>query len=211
MSRGLADCIGQSLVAPGVRRALADALERLVRDHHRAQPLSGGLPREEARARLFGRSDPALFEQVLADLAASGRIAGRDRLVASGHVLALSGEEAEARSALQRVLADAGLTPPDTAALASSAGVAPEVAARMLTLLVRQKAIVRAGGVYFDAGALERLKQEVRMLKEGGTTTVDVASFKERYGLTRKYAIPLLEYLDRERVTRRQGEARLIL
>jgi selenocysteine-specific elongation factor len=81
----------------------------------------------------------------------------------------------------------------------------------MLTLLVRQKAIVRAGGVYFDAGALERLKQEVRMLKEGGTTTVDVASFKERYGLTRKYAIPLLEYLDRERVTRRQGEARLIL
>ena len=126
-------------------------------------------------------------------------------------MLALSGEEAEARSALQRVLADAGLTPPDTAALASSAGVAPEVAARMLTLLVRQKAIVRAGGVYFDAGALERLKQEVRMLKEGGTTTVDVGSLKERYGLTRKYAIPLLEYLDRERVTRRQGEARLIL
>jgi selenocysteine-specific elongation factor len=211
VSRGFADRVGQSLVAPGVRRELAHALERLVRDHHRAQPLSAGLPREEARARLFARADPALFEQVLADLAASGTIAGRDRLVASGHVLALSGEEEEARTALQRVLADAGLTPPDSAALASSAGVAPDVAARVLALLVRQKAIVRIEGFHYDAGALERLKHEVRMLKEGGTTMVDVASFKERYGLTRKYAIPLLEYLDRERVTRRQGEARLVL
>jgi selenocysteine-specific elongation factor len=40
---------------------------------------------------------------------------------------------------------------------------------------------------------------------------VDVAAFKERYGITRKYAIPLLEYLDRERVTRRMGDVRVVL
>jgi selenocysteine-specific elongation factor len=38
-----------------------------------------------------------------------------------------------------------------------------------------------------------------------------VSTFKERFGITRKYAIPLLEYLDRERVTRRMGDARLVL
>jgi selenocysteine-specific elongation factor len=52
----------------------------------------------------------------------------------------------------------------------------------------------------------------VRGLKGAATTAkVDVASFKERYGVTRKYAIPLLEYLDRERVTKRMGESRIVL
>ena len=45
----------------------------------------------------------------------------------------------------------------------------------------------------------------------GGRATVDVAAFKDRYGVSRKYAIPLLEYLDRERVTRRTGDVRLVL
>ena len=43
------------------------------------------------------------------------------------------------------------------------------------------------------------------------TAKVDVAGFKERYGISRKYAIPLLEWLDRERVTRRVGDARVVL
>ena len=63
----------------------------------------------------------------------------------------------------------------------------------------------------FHREALERLKDEVRALKATGGGTIDVAGFKERYGLTRKFAIPLLEYLDRERVTRRLGERRVVL
>ncbi len=71
---------------------------------------------------------------------------------------------------------------------------------------------MRIESLVFHAEALERLKAEVRRLKlEGGTVRVDVGSFKERYGMTRKYAIPLLEYLDRERVTRRVGESRVVL
>jgi selenocysteine-specific elongation factor len=48
-------------------------------------------------------------------------------------------------------------------------------------------------------------------VSEGSEVRVDVAAFKLRYGITRKYAIPLLEYLDRERVTRRVGDARIVL
>ena len=56
------------------------------------------------------------------------------------------------------------------------------------------------------------LKAEIQSLKQSGEgETIDVGSFKDRYHVTRKYAIPLLEYLDRERVTRRVGDTRKIL
>jgi selenocysteine-specific elongation factor len=71
---------------------------------------------------------------------------------------------------------------------------------------------VKIDGLYFHQTALDQLKEDVRGLKgTGPNPRVDVASFKERYGISRKFAIPLLEYLDRERVTRRAGEARIVL
>ena len=65
--------------------------------------------------------------------------------------------------------------------------------------------------IYRHEEALQLLKKQIAALKAGGTSTIDVGMFKERFGVTRKFAIPLLEYLDRERVTRRAGEKRLIL
>ena len=82
----------------------------------------------------------------------------------------------------------------------------------MSKLLLRQKTLVKLDTLLFHAEALERLKQDVRALKgQGSPAKVDVAGFKERYGISRKYAIPLLEWLDRERVTRRVGDARVVL
>lgn len=211
VAAGLADDIGGALFAPELRRELGAALERLVREFHRVQPLAEGLPREEARERLFAHAAPALFDRVLADLAERKAITGRDRLTVAGHAVSLSSDEARARDLIDRTLAEAGLTPPGPAAIAAAAGLAPDVTTRVLALLVRQKAVVRLDTLYFHQGALERLKNEVRTMKTEGATTVDVAAFKQRYGISRKYAIPLLEYLDRERVTRRVADARVIL
>ena len=87
------------------------------------------------------------------------------------------------------------------------------VADRMLKLLQRQKVLVRVDVLLFHDEALKRLKAEVAGLKAsaGAGARIDVATFKERFGVTRKFAIPLLEYLDRERVTRRMGETRVVL
>jgi selenocysteine-specific elongation factor len=63
----------------------------------------------------------------------------------------------------------------------------------------------------FHTDVLEDLKKEVRAMRAAGIERIDVGTFKDRYGVSRKYAIPLLEYLDRERVTRRAGASRLIL
>jgi selenocysteine-specific elongation factor len=81
----------------------------------------------------------------------------------------------------------------------------------MLKLLAREKTLVRVGDLLFHEENLARLKTEVRAMKTSGTSKLDVAFFKDRYGVSRKFAIPLLEYLDRERVTRRVGDARMIL
>jgi selenocysteine-specific elongation factor len=71
---------------------------------------------------------------------------------------------------------------------------------------------VRVGDLLFHESALRRLKDEVRAMKaRDGIERIDVATFKDRYQVTRKHAIPLLEFLDRERVTRRVGDARQIL
>ena len=201
---------GDAFDAMLVRR-LEEKLVATVGAYHAAQPLSEGLPREEARERVFSLSPVALFDAVLKRLVQTGKLAGRERLALPGRGVSLTPEEARAQEALDRVFREAGLAPPDLAGAASAAGVSPAVADRVTRLLVRQKTLLKVDSLLFHAASLERLKEEVRALKTVGGARVDVASFKERYGISRKYAIPLLEWLDRERITRRSGDARVVL
>ena len=201
------------LVSPAVLQDLSSRLLAAVTAHHAAQPLSDGMPREEARERLFGGAAPPVFEHVVATLIAHGQLAGRDRLALAGHQMSLSPDEVRAREAIERLFREAALAPPDLAAVSSGTGLDAAVVDRVARLLVRQKTLIKADALLFHAEALSRLKTEVAALKDskGGNAIVDVAAFKARYGISRKYAIPLLEYLDRERITRRVGTSRVVL
>jgi selenocysteine-specific elongation factor len=179
-----------------------------VAQYHADHPIAGGMPREELRARIFGRAPAAVFEHALHALVERASVVARERIALPGRGTALSPEESRVRDAILSVLAAAGLTPPDLSTLASRIAATPEVVARIANLLVRQNEIVKVGELLFHPAALVRLKAEIRSLKQGGSATLDVAAFKDRYKLTRKYAIPLLEYLDRERITRRVGDVR---
>jgi selenocysteine-specific elongation factor len=98
--------------------------------------------------------------------------------------------------------------------VARRAGLNAATADKLVALLVRQRTLVRLGTLVFHHEALARLKEETRALKASapeGRAMVDVATFKAKYDVSRKYAIPLLEYLDRERVTRRAGDERIVL
>jgi selenocysteine-specific elongation factor len=208
-SSGRVERVGDVLFAAGVLQSAGEGLAARVREYHAANPLEAGMPREEARERLFTRASPIVFEHVLRDLADRGIITGRDRLAHRDHQVTLSGPEQRAVEHIERALAEGGLKPPDAAAMAERAGVDPKIVERMLTHLVRQKIVVKLDTVYFHRAALERLKDDLR--GAGANATVDVAEFKNRFGVSRKYAIPLLEYLDRERVTRRVGDVRVVL
>ena len=201
------------MVRPTVLDRLKTAIVAMLGEHHRDQPLSEGMPRGEARERSFGRGHPLVFERAVAELAAAGRIAARDRLALVSHRVSLSPEEERARAALERAFRDGGLRPPDAGSLLPAIGVAPAVADRMVKLLQRQKVLVKVDELLFHEEALRELKRDVTALKVSGgpNARIDVGTFKERFGITRKFAIPLLGYLDRERVTRRVGDARVLL
>ena len=212
---GVAALVGDLLVSPRVLSELGARLIAALQAHHEAQPLSGGMPREEARERLFRRVAPEVFEAVVDSLVSARRLVARDRLALEGRQVSLSTDEARVQSALERVYREAKLTPPDIATAAAAAATVLPVAERIISLLVRTRTLTRIDTLVFHSAALDELKADVRRLKDegaaAGAVRVDVATFKARYGVTRKFAIPLLEYLDRERVTRRMGENRIVL
>ncbi|MFA5911128.1 MAG: selenocysteine-specific translation elongation factor [Vicinamibacterales bacterium] len=205
---------GERVVATRHLVRAAEALVKLVTAFHRAHPLSDGLPREEAREKVSARAEAAVFERIVDDLKKAKTLAGTDRLALATHKVAVTGEDARVKAAILAAYQAAGLKPPDAAAVQAAAGAPAAVVDKMTALLIREKALVRLDTLTFHADALQVLKDEIRALKVGtpdGKATVDVTAFKDKYGISRKFAIPLLEYLDRERVTRRTGDARLVI
>jgi selenocysteine-specific elongation factor len=204
--------VGDLLVARAHLVAANENMLAMVRRHHVSHPLEEGIPRGELRERLFSAAGEGVFEHAIAELVAGGHVVARERVALRGHSLALTDEEARARDTLADLLSQSGLAPPDLSELASRVGAPRSVVDRVIGLLVRQKVLVRVGDLLFHEAALRSLKDEVRSLKQQQLAeTLDVAAFKDRYRISRKYAIPLLEFLDRERVTRRVGDQRQIL
>ena len=187
---GLASEIGGTLVAASRLSAVQEAVVAAVTHYHAGHPLEEGMPREEVRERLFAGAPLPVFEHVLRLLTDRKRIIARDRIALAGHNVALTHDEARARDAMVETLRAAKLTPPDPSMLATQIGVPLEVVTRIATLLVRRSELVRAGDLLFHESAMKQLKSEIQSLKQSGATnTIDVASFKDRYNITRKYAI----------------------
>ena len=111
---------------------------------------------------------------------------------------------------VEAIYEKAGLASPATEEVAAALGIEFEEIRRIMTNLLRNKTVVRMGidPIYIHYHALQELRSRLGELRG---LTIDVGRFKEMTGLSRKYAIPLLEYLDRERVTRKQGDQRLVL
>ena len=212
VASGTVHRIGHLIVDAAALGQVRDRLIDMVTTFHASHPLSEGLPREEARERLFRHGAPAVFDAVVEQLVGDGRLLARDHLALASHQVTLSPEETRTSEAVQALLGAAGLRPPAPAALREQLGCNAAVLDRVLNLLVRQRRVVRVGALVFDTAALGTLKQDVQGLKtSAGAATIDVGTFKGRYGISRKFAIPLLEYLDRERVTRRVGQQRIVL
>jgi selenocysteine-specific elongation factor len=205
---------GAVLLTPAAIDALASGVLKRLTDHHRAEPLSEGMPREEVRERIFARAGEGVFDAVIARLQQDGTVVGRDRLALASHRVSLTPEEEQARQVFELAFRTAGLKPPDLREVAQAHGIRDGVQDRVVKLLVRQKTLARLDTMLFHQEALDALKRDLGALKAAapdGRAAIDVGTFKERYGLSRKYAIPLLEYLDRERLTRRVGDVRQLV
>jgi selenocysteine-specific elongation factor len=201
----------------------SDAFERLLRAatveveaHHAREPLSRGMARETLRERVFAHAAQEIFRAVLRRAESDGAlIAERELVRSSRHSLELSPADAEAREMLENIYRDAALEAPTLEeAFARAGGGGRERMRKLLQLLIDAGALVRVSGdLFFHRDALERLVSALReyAAAHGPERLIDVAAFKQLSGVSRKYAIPLLEYFDRERITRRAGDRRIIL
>jgi selenocysteine-specific elongation factor len=192
----------------GLRRAVVGALDTF----HRKEPLREGLPREEIRARIFSVSHPDVFKSLMAAMAADGTVRlDRDRVALASHRVSLSAADHALLDRLEKGYRDAGTNPPELADQVKATGVAAPKLEKLLHLLLSRGRLVRIpDGKIFHADALEDLKR--RLWGRGAAqASIDIAAFKELSGTSRKNAIPLLEYLDQVRVTRREGDRRRIL
>ena len=188
-------------------RALA-ALEAFHEEH----PLQAGMPREELRVRAFGAAPVAAFERALADLSEAGRVRlSPDTVAAARHEVRLSAGEEEARRLLMEAAEGAGLAGVEVKALAERSGRDPKTLERVVRVLVAERVLERVGaGLFVLRSHLEALRRHVRERWPAGSK-IEVGALKDLTGLSRKYVIPLLEYLDREKITRRSGNDRVVL
>ncbi|HEV2914985.1 MAG TPA: selenocysteine-specific translation elongation factor [Pyrinomonadaceae bacterium] len=206
------------LIARASFEALAQSALAEVEAFHKREPLARGCSRETLRERHFAHAAPEIFRAVISHLEGTGALVAEKEVVrATSHSLSLSAADAALKDRLERIYSDAGLEPPtfdEALQMVAAPMPAREHGRKILQLLIEGGLIVRVGAeLFFHRDALERLK--ARLARYGSEhepeRLIDVAAFKEMAGVSRKYAIPLLEYFDRERVTRRAGDKRLIL
>jgi selenocysteine-specific elongation factor len=182
----------------------------LMKEFHERNPLVSGIAREALREQVKASSE--VFAAAFDLLSKEEKIeAAGDLVRLRGHGVVMKDEEAESKKQIEGAFAGAGLKVPALQEVIAGLRVDKARAQKIVTLLLRDKLLVKVSEeLVFHRSALEELRRLVATQK-ARSPKMDVAQFKELTGVSRKYAIPLLEYLDRERVTRRVGDAREIL
>ncbi|HYE25464.1 MAG TPA: SelB C-terminal domain-containing protein, partial [Clostridia bacterium] len=177
---------------------------------HGAHPLVAGIGKEELRNKLELNAE--VFACVLASLTSEKKVqVSGEQVSLAGRGVTMRSDEADSKREIEQAFASAGLKVPALKDVLAGLKLDRTRAQQIVTLLLRDRTLVKlADDLVFHRDALDQLRQQVAALK-ASSPKIDVSRFKDLTGVSRKYAIPLLEYLDRERVTRRVGDERVIM
>ncbi len=189
-----------------------------IENFHRKEPLAKGMLRETLREKIFAHLSPEIFRTVISNLENDKKIvAEKDTIRAASHNLDLSNDEKALRERLEKIYQLAKLEVPklEDALLEAIKGtkLSREHARKIFQLLLNSGEIVKISDEFYFAGnEIDILIGKLKAFAgKSADKLIDVPTFKAIAGISRKYAIPLLEFLDRERITRRAGDKRLIL
>jgi selenocysteine-specific elongation factor len=201
---------GDTFVSSEVFRSVAADALAAVSAFHKTNPLVAGISREALREQLGLEAE--VFAAVLESAARDHQLESQSEMVRiSGRNVVLKDEEAESKQTIEQAFASSGLKVPALNDVLAGLKVDRPRAQKIVTLLLRDKVLVKiSDNLVFHRDALDDLRRRISAQK-AKSPKVDVAHFKDLAGVSRKYAIPLLEYLDREHVTRRVGDERVIL
>jgi selenocysteine-specific elongation factor len=191
---------------------------KTIENYHLAEPLAAGILKETLREKLFAHLPLEIYKTTLSYLESNSEvIAKQDVIKLKTHNLELTSEENVIRERLRKTFEDAKLEVPtlETALIQSISGtkLSRELARKVFQLLLNSAEIVKVNeDFYFKQREIEKLTEKVKVFANQSTDRmIDVSAFKELAGVSRKFAIPILEYFDREKITRRAGDKRLIL
>jgi selenocysteine-specific elongation factor len=197
---------------------LVNAVVSELTAFHQREPLARGILRETLRERVFTHSRPEIFRLALSILETKGKIvADKDIVRLADHSLELAGADKQLYNGLEQVYRNAGNEAPSLDEALEHLGAAKtnrEQARKILQLLINDGSLVRINNeMIFHSATLDSLTAKLRSFAESHSPDrmIDMLAFKDLAGVSRKYAIPLLEYFDRQRVTRRAGDKRQIL
>lgn len=201
---------GHVLVARAAFEKAQQDLVTILATFHDANPLVAGISKGELSEKLDLPAD--VIAGLIDDLSRQKKIEVSGETVrAAGRGVVMKGEEAESQRIIEQAFASAGLAVPALKDVLAGLPVDRVRAQKIVTLLLRDRVLVKlSDDLVFHRDALNELRRKLAEYKTQ-SAKIDVPRFKELTGITRKYAIPLLEYLDRERVTRRVGDERIIL
>ncbi len=197
---------------------LSDAVVAELDRYHKREPLARGMLRETLREKLFTHSAPELFNGVIARLETQEKVVSEKDIVRSSrHKVGLSEQETELSKRIEQLYLVAGVEAPSIDEVMTKANVAASQRAqarKLLQLLIDSRTLVRIQGeMFMHAQVVQDLKAKLQTYasQHQPERLIDVPAFKDLAGVSRKYAIPLLEFFDREQVTRRAGDKRIIL
>jgi selenocysteine-specific elongation factor len=194
---------------PGMK-ALEARIIAAVEDHHKANPLEAGISKETVKSKYLRRVDPKASGGLLAEMVNRGllRVDG-DIVSAAGHESA-GGEQEKMKGAFEEQFLAKGLAPPSVFELSEEFRLTPKEAQTVLAALKKENRIYQvADGIFIHTEVLRFIEEKARgLLKDGNRMTV--SEFRDAVGTSRKYAVPLLEYLDRQKITKRDGDYRVL-
>jgi selenocysteine-specific elongation factor len=202
--------IGDTLVQGIAVEVIQSALIDRTAQFHKQNPLVDGIGREQLREEVKVADE--IFPTLLDALVRAKKLEVEGDIVRlPGRGVVMKDDEAESKKKIEGAFLSAGLKVPALHEVLAGLKVDKDRAQKIVTLLLREKVLVKiSDSLVFHRSALEELRRLI-IVQKTKSPKIDVAQFKELAGVSRKYAIPLLEYLDRERVTRRVGDAREIL
>jgi selenocysteine-specific elongation factor len=196
-------------VAVSAWKRLASRAERVLAEYFAANRLAEAMPRAEFVQRFLGRDDAAATSLVTL-LGRQGLLTiDGDRVRPPGRKAATTRDEDRLVHRTLLAMQEGGITAPGPGTLANNLAAKPAILEGILRLLVERGEVVRLrDGLMTSTKAVDEL---IAALRATGWTTFSIPEFKDRFGLTRKWAVPLLEYLDKRRITRRVGDNRELL
>jgi selenocysteine-specific elongation factor len=200
------------LVQPVVLDDLKKETVALIARYHKENPLLRGISREELRKRYYDGLPAEVFRFCLEHLVEENEISLHEDLVAlHGREVKLSPGEQRIRESVEKLLIQSDMQAPSAQDIAGLVAEDPAEVRKICHWMLKEKILLRiAEDLVYHQATLREMKHKIRERYARGSR-FGVAEFKERFGLTRKHAIPLLEYLDREHITMRQGSERILL